>query len=144
MLCLREGRDEATRSCTSSPLKLWLRGLFRHRRHPVPREQKLESISEHFSGTTDVYDAGTRLGRVHYTIEVTHERVMSARGGYELGARRVAGRIAAAEGHPADLMFQLMNYEQLRLQLDDGRWWHFRVTSASGATVNVSGRFSAA
>ena len=101
-------------------------------------------MKEHFSGTTAVYVGGTKLGRVRYTIEVTQEMVSDGRGGLEPGARRVAGRIAAAEGHPPHFLFHLMKYEELRLQLDDGRWWHFRVTNGRGETANMSGRFRAA
>ena len=60
----------------------------------------------------------------------------------ERGMKRVTGRIDAVADQPPHFMFQLMNYDELRLQLDDGRWWHFRVTSASGETANMSGRFT--
>jgi hypothetical protein len=90
-------------------------------------------------GVGEVYASGKLVGRLRYWIQVHQEFLSDGRGGREPGMKSIEGRVLPADGESPLLLLKLIDFPELRLQLEDGRWWNFFVASSDGRAANRSG-----
>ena len=99
-------------------------------------DRKGESVLEDLRGVGEVFRGSEPLCRVQYSIEVIQEWVEPAPS-YErvVERNRVKGWVQPI-GKP---MTELLDAENLRLQIEDGRQMSFLVSGTDGTIVHKSG-----